>query len=113
DGDTLACGYSGDHDLADAPTKLTGNKSDDAGRLLEGGDFDGDGDQDIVVPTLYANEYGGGGYIVDGPPPLGELALEDAGVTITGGAGPMGAGRSIGVADTNDDGSDDAGSGAQ
>ena len=112
DGETLACGYAGDHDLADAPTRLVGNTSDDAGRLLEGGDFDGDGDQDVVVPTLYANHYGGGGYIVDGPPPLGEHALEDVGVTITGGAGTMGGGRSIGVADVNEDGLDDVGFGA-
>jgi hypothetical protein len=112
DGDTLACGYAGDHDLADAPTTLLGNTSDDAGRLLEGGDFDGDGDQDVVVPTIYANHYGGGGYIIDGPPPLGEYALEDVGITITGGAGTMGGGRSIGVADTNDDGFDDVGFGA-
>jgi hypothetical protein len=112
DGDTLACGYAGDHDLADAPTKLVGSASDDAGRLLEAGDFDGDGDGDVVVPTLYANHYGGGGYIVDGPPPLGEHVLADVAVTITGGVGTMGGGRSIGVADTNADGFDDVGFGA-
>src|SRR6185436_2137550 len=84
DGDTLACGFSGDHSLGEAPTKLVGNtKSDDAGRL-----FDGDGDQDIVVPTLYANKYGGGGYIVEGPPPtVVDEVFEDlfGVITITGG----------------------------
>ncbi len=112
DGDTLECGYAGEYELADAQTKLLGASSDDAGRLVEGGDFDGDGDEDLVVATLYANKYGGGGYVVEAPPPLGEWALEDVGVAITGAAGTLGGGRSIGVADTNDDGLDDVGFGA-
>ncbi len=57
DGLMLFCGYTGDYLLADAPTILRGSNGDDAGRLVDAGDLDGDGDEEIVVATLYANGY--------------------------------------------------------
>jgi hypothetical protein len=67
DGDTLACGYSGDHDLGRRRRRSSsGIRATTPADSSRAADFDGDGDQDIVVPTLYANHYGGRGYIVDG-----------------------------------------------
>jgi hypothetical protein len=106
DGQLLFCGYSGEYLLADAPTKLTGSTGDDAGRLVDAGDLDGDGDEEIVVATLYANGLGGGGYVVRGPPPLGETELRDL-VEIEGSSNTYGAGRSIGTGDANGDGLED------
>jgi hypothetical protein len=106
DGQMLFCGYSGEYLLADAPTKLTGDHGDDAGRLVDAGDLDGDGDEEIVVATLYASGYNGGGYIVDGPPPLGTGELSD-GIQVEGSSDTYGAGRSIGTGDANGDGLQD------
>jgi hypothetical protein len=106
DGVLLFCGYTGEYELAEAPTKLSGYPSDDAGRLVDAGDLDGDGDEEIVVATLYASGYDGGGYIVDGPPPVGDGDLSD-GIQIKGSNDTYGAGRSIGTGDANGDGLQD------
>jgi hypothetical protein len=106
DGQMLFCGYAGDYDLTDAPTKLYGSGNDDAGRLVDAGDLDGDGDDEIVVATLYASSYSGGGYIVDGPPPTGQTDLVDL-IEIEGSSDTYGAGRSIGTGDSDGDGYED------
>jgi hypothetical protein len=106
DGQLLFCGYSGEYLLADAPTKLSGDQGDDAGRLVDAGDLDGDGDEEIVVATLYAHGYDGGGYIVDGPPPPGIGELSDL-IQVSGSSSTYGAGRSIGTGDANGDGLQD------
>jgi hypothetical protein len=115
DGRDTACGYDGDYDLGtDADARLySPEASYDTGRQISVGDADGDGIEDILIATLYADSYGGGGYIVTGDDFSGDTSLEDAGTRISGSAArTYGAGRSIGLADVNGDGYADAGFGA-
>jgi hypothetical protein len=51
--------------------QLTGNPSDDAGGSSRAATSTATAIRHHR-PTIYANKYGGGGYIVDGPPPVGE-----------------------------------------
>ncbi len=108
DGKDAFCGLSGAYTAGtDTEAKFyASTASYDAGRLVDVGDVDGDGHGDVVVATLYADAYNGGGYLVYGPM-TGTESLDTAGFRFTGSRETYGAGRSIGLADTNNDGFDD------
>ncbi len=105
DGEESACEFSGAQDLAEAQAKHWAASNEDAGRLLDVGDVDADGRQDVLVATLRANSSGGGGYLVYGPL-SGERSLGKAGHQLLGSSG-SGAGRSIGIGDADGDGYED------
>ncbi len=108
DGKDAFCGLSGEY-VAGTDTEgkfYSPNASYDAGRLVDVGDVDGDGVNDVVVATLYANGYNGGGYLVYGPM-SGTQDLSTYGYRFEGARDTYGAGRSVGLADTNNDGFDD------
>jgi Putative metal-binding motif/FG-GAP repeat len=106
-------GYGGDYDLGAADAHVySSNASYGAGLLMETGDPTGDGIPDVLVSTLYANSYGGGGYVIEGPL-SGDETMEDAGHRVYGTSSlTYGAGRSIGLGDVTGDGIDDVGFGA-
>ena len=106
-------GFGGDYDLNAADAHIYSDQSSYyAALLMETGDPNGDGVDDILVPTLYADSFGGGGYIITGPF-SGDATMETAGHRMVGTvAVTHGAGRSIGIADVTGDGVDDVGFGA-
>jgi Putative metal-binding motif len=106
-------GFGGDYTLDGADAHIYSDKANYvAGLLMETGDPNGDGVQDVLVSTLYADGYGGAGYLVTGPI-SGEDTMESAGHRLYGTASTTyGAGRSIGLADVTGDGIDDVGFGA-
>jgi hypothetical protein len=107
DGADMACGFSGEIDLADGTRLHATTTSYDAGRWVDVGDATGDGVGDVLVSTLLAENYGGGGYLVPGPIG-GSATLDEAGHRLGGDhATTYGAGRSIGIADVDGDGVDD------
>jgi Putative metal-binding motif/FG-GAP repeat len=110
---TCDIGFSGTYNLASADAHIYSDRSSYiAGLLMEVGDPTGDGITDVLVSTLYADGYGGAGYVIEGPI-SGTDTLENAGHRIYGTAtATYGAGRSIGLADVNDDGIDDVAFGA-
>jgi hypothetical protein len=113
DGHDTFGGYDPEYALSVASAKLYApNASMDAGRLLDSGDVDGDGYDELLVATLYANSYNGGGYLVYGSPATGKSSLATAGVRIAGVAQTYGASRSIGLGDVDGDGFEDIGFGA-
>jgi Putative metal-binding motif len=106
-------GFGGDYDLDAADAHIYSDRASYlAALLMETGDPNGDGVADILVSTLYADSYGGGGYVITGPF-SGDGTMETAGHRIYGTqALTYGAGRSIGMADVTGDGVDDVGFGA-
>ncbi|MES2642315.1 MAG: MopE-related protein [Myxococcota bacterium] len=112
DGIDVRCGYGGTEDLASADAKIYSDEANyDAGRVVDVGDIDADGFDDLVVATRYADSYSGGAYVLYGPI-RGEMSLADAGYRIAGSRATYSAGRSIGVGDVNGDGFDDVAVGA-
>jgi Putative metal-binding motif len=106
-------GFSGTYSLGSASSHIYSDRSNYiAGLLMETGDPTGDGVTDVLVSTLYADGYGGAGYVIEGPI-SGTDTLENAGHRLYGTASATyGAGRSIGMADVTGDGVDDVGFGA-
>ncbi len=101
------CGFDGEIDLALAGAVLTSEvKKTDAGRLVDVGDMNGDGLDDVLVAAVNIN----GGFFVAGPI-VGTTTFEAAGHTLSG-DDVTGAGRSIGVGDVDGDGLDDVAFGA-
>ena len=112
DGRDLNCGFGGTLPLADAGGKVyAGAPNYDAGRLVEVADMDGDGVDDIVIATMYANSYSGGAYVVPGPV-AGSSTLAAAGWFVEGTRSTYAAGRSMGVGDVDGDGVNDLAVGA-
>jgi Putative metal-binding motif/FG-GAP repeat len=108
-----ACGFDGETLLSGADGHVYSSISGWYTSLLTDiGDPTGDGINDVLSSTLYANSYGGGGYVVPGPI-TGAGAYSDVAHRISGSAAlTYGAGRSIGIGDINGDGVDDVGFGA-
>jgi hypothetical protein len=112
DGRDLHCYFSGDHDESSADAKAYSSLPNyDAGERVDVGDVDGDGYQDVVIATMYADAYAGGAYVLPGPL-SGTRTLDAAGYKISGTSATTSAGRSVGIGDVNGDGVDDVAIGA-
>ena len=106
-GSDASCGFDEETDLGDADGKFWAeNRGEDAGRHMDAGDVDGDGNDDAVVGAMWADGYQGSAFILYGPV-SGEDSLPDAGIELSGGATSYEGGRTIGVYDIDDDGYDD------
>jgi len=104
-GADLHCGFAGSYDLASADAVLTATSPlADSGRLLEVGDVNGDGHDDLLVASLASFTYGGA--LVYGPI-TGSASLADVGVLFETAEGTYGSGRAIGLGDADGDGIDD------
>ncbi len=104
-GADLHCGFAGSYDLGSADAVLQAARSSrDAGRLLELGDVDGDGANDVLIATLNSTTHGG--YLAYGPI-TADADIESIAVPLEAGATCSGGGRSIGLGDANGDGLDD------
>ncbi len=112
DGADAICGLFGDYDLTtEAPLLHSSNSSYDAGRLVEIGDVDGDGQGDLLVACYRADAANGGAYLVYGPVTASD-DLDRAGVWFQGERETYNAGRSIALGDANADGLEDVWIGA-
>ncbi len=102
-GSDLNCGYEGSYDLGAAHAILSSpNAGSDAGRIVDVGDVDGDGNEDVLVASLYDATVGA--YLLPGPL-TGAADLDDVGYALrTDRESCYGSGRSIGMGDTNGDG---------
>lgn len=105
DGEDDACVAEDSLGAADAMFWGEG-RSDDAGRHMDVGDLDGDGQVDLVVGEMWADSYQGGAFVLYGPQSESG-ALEDLGVEVKGGSGSFEGGRTVGVDDVDGDGLDD------
>lgn len=93
-------------ELGSATVLWAAERKADAGRHMDWGDVDGDGQEDVLVGQMWADGYQGGAFLVSGP--VAESGTFDAlAVEIAGGSGAYEAGRSLGVADADGDGYDD------
>ncbi len=102
-GADLHCGFVGSYDLGSADAALTSPTSgSDAGRLIEIGDLDGDGVDDVLAATLY--DYDLGARLAFGPF-SGSATMDTVGHGLLGDMDSCyGSGRSIGMGDTDGDG---------
>ena len=107
DGADRSCSYSGSFPLGSADAKLWGPTSNyDSGRQVDAGDVTGDGKDDIIIATLYANSYNGGAFVIPGPI-TGSMSLSSAGFYLKGSTPTYGGGRSVGTFDVSGDGMGD------
>ncbi|MES2644869.1 MAG: VCBS repeat-containing protein [Myxococcota bacterium] len=113
DGVERACRHAGTVDLGSTDVELaSGRNNFDAGRRVDIGDVTGDGYGDLLLATLYAEGYGGGGFLVPGPITTSRT-LDAADFRIDGDANlTFGASRSIAMGDVNGDGVGDVALGA-
>jgi hypothetical protein len=106
------CGFEGEYFLADVGLHYPSSEPNfSAGRSVETGDLDGDGDDDLLVSTVMADSYNGGAFLLRGPLSA-DGPLQDHALRIESSLESKGAGRSLGIADVNADGIDDMGLGA-
>lgn len=96
-----------DFDLEQADAKYSSDQSGwDAGRFLDAGDVNGDGERYLLISTQQANNKLGGAYLIYGPHgPGGTMA--STGHFLEGDALAASSGRSVALGDTNGDGLDD------
>jgi len=107
DGRDLFCGYDTAYTTSAADARWTaGGSNYDAGRLIDVGEMDGDPGVEVVVATLYASSYNGGGYIMP-TATTGSASMETVGYRINSSYDSYGAGRSVGVGDADGDGYED------
>jgi hypothetical protein len=104
DSDTPAHGWEGEHSLAQADLRLyAAEPQQHSGRVLGVGDLDGDGDDELVVTTVRDDEYQGGAWVIADPPEEAGT-LPQHGQRLEGSVDTLGAGRSVGLGDTDGDG---------
>ena len=105
------CGFMGEYDLADATARLACSSVGwQTGLLVETGDVDADGNDDVLVAALGADANMGGGFVAYGPL-KGDAAIEDVAHRIPSSTETFGAGRSISLGDVNGDTFEDVGIG--
>ena len=108
-GEDPDCGFDGDYDLASDYDFVAENGHVSMGYMLESGDIDGDGIDDIFSAHYTAQ----GGYAIFGPFPEGDFDAQDQATThASDGSAYSGPGRSIGMGDVDGDGLADIGFGA-
>ncbi len=78
----------------------------DAGRFLDAGDVDGDGQRDLLISAMRANQNLGGAFLVPGPHDA-SAPMDEAGWFLAGDPAAGGAGRSVALGDSDGDGYDD------
>ncbi len=78
----------------------------EAGRFLDVGDVDGDGERDLLLSAAWANDHLGGAWLVPGPIE-GHAPLAERGFFLEGDSMSGGSGRSVSLGDVDGDGLDD------
>ncbi len=73
----LPAGTTEDLSLSDAAAQITPTSSIRLGSALTAGDLDGDGIDELLIATTYANDYAGAVYVFQGPV-TGTLTTDDA-----------------------------------
>ena len=103
----LHCGYEGTYDLTYADVRATNSEAVSTAGHVDHGDFDGDGNEDLLFNAISASA----AVIVHGPL-SGAVDLSTAATYFQGDGSAIYGARSIGVGDVNGDGLDDVGFGA-
>jgi hypothetical protein len=94
-------------DIDDAVFSLSGNTSDTyVGWSVGSGDVDGDGTDDLLVGSPYAESYSGAIWVVKGPA-SGDITIADVDATLVGGSSGLYLGSAVTAGDVDGDGYDD------
>jgi len=99
--------FEGEYALSEARSRLYSSEGGQhAARTVAAGDLDGDGVDELVATTVYADVYDGGAWVLDSLP-AGEGTFDEHGLRIHGSIDARGTGRAVAVADVDGDGLDD------